>query len=394
MSLTAISAHAVALGHAMEQINKGTRPDSVKWNSVNTFVRKYCQLARRYITLSGDTNINMYDVSKLKLPLEMNWAAQKNLFDSIYADTLMLQSMMAQADVMSFGALYNLFVSGDADQWNGKPFKIEITRCIREYTSSNLTRCFGNLEDSSLNQLKRAPCIFAYETSNKLPPMFGYIREVTTRKGLVRIQYDIRKVEPFLTDDDLQDMKFELDIDNLELNRTHWAVKEVNLPNELRLKGISLPVSARDISNAVDISKHIFDVALSFPGETRPLLEGIVQELEKRLGPNKYFYDNNYKSQLAQPSLDDLLQGVYKRARLDVVFLSKDYQKKDWCGVEFRAIKEIIFKRKNARVMFIKTDDGSVKGVSITDGYIDARKFSASEIAEFICERLETLNQE
>ena len=45
----------------------------------------------------------------------------------------------------------------------------------------------------------------------------------------------------------------------------------------------------------------MFDVALSFPGEARPLVEKIAQELERRLGPNAYSYDNNYVSQLARP---------------------------------------------------------------------------------------------
>jgi len=191
--------------------------------------------------------------------------------------------------------------------------------------------------------------------------------------------------------DHLEQMTFELDIGKHELFRTHWAVKEVNLPKELHAKGITLPSSVRDVTNAVDISRHVFDVALSFPGESRPLVEKIAQELERRLGPNTYFYDNNYVSQLAQPSLDTLLQGVYSRAKLDVVFLSTDYQKKDWCGIEFRAVKEIIFARQNTRVMFVRTDDGTVEGVFKTDGYVDARKFAPAKIAEFICQRLDVL---
>ena len=151
---------------------------------------------------------------------------------------------------------------------------------------------------------------------------------------------------------------------------------EVNLPKELHARGITIPSSMRDVVNAVDISKHIFDVALSFPGETRALVERVARELERRPGPNSYFYDNNYISQLARPSLDILLQGIYSRAKLDVVFLSNDYQRKDWCGGEFRAVREIIFARENDRVMFVRTDDGSVEGVFKTDGYVDARTSS------------------
>jgi hypothetical protein len=295
--------------------------------------------------------------------------------------------------VAPVGPLYNLFVSGSADAWAGEPFQIDLSRCVREYTDPSLTERFGALDGNSIVQLKRAPCIFAYEAGNQLSPKFGYIKEVLHRQGQVRIDYRVHNVEPFLTTGDLERMTFELDIGKFELYRTHWAVKEVNLPKELHARGITLPASLRDIANAVNISKHTFDIALSFPGEVRPLVEQIAQELERRLGPNTYFYDNNYVSQLAQPSLDTLLQGLYSRAKLDVVFLSADYQKKNWCGVEFRAVRDIISSRENLRVMFVRTDDGDVEGVFKTDGFVDARKFEPHRIADFICERLYLLRE-
>ena len=70
-----------------------------------------------------------------------------------------------------------------------------------------------------------------------------------------------------------------------------------------------------------------------------------------------------------------------------MVFLSADYQRKDWCGIEFRAIREIILERDHKRIMFIRTDDGDVDGVFKTDGYLDAHKYTPADIAEFIHER-------
>lgn len=393
-SINALAARVAGLSQAMEGVMSGSTPDHAKWTASNSYVRAYCALAKQYVALTGDRNVNLYDVSKLQSPGSQLWPAQKSMFDAIYADTLMLSNVMKQTQIASVGPIYNLFVSGDVEDWSGKPFQIELSRCIREYTSPKLTGRYGNFDEISAAELKRAPCIFAYETGIKLSPKFGYIRELTQRQGLVRVEYELHRVEPFLTAVDLEQMTFELDIAKLELYRSHWAVKEVNLPKELHGKGILLPESARDVTNAVDVSKHVFDIALSFPGETRPLVEKIANELERKLGPNKYFYDNNYVSQLAQPSLDVLLQGVYSRAKLDVVFLSADYQKKNWCGVEFRAVRDIIFTRENARVMFVRTDDGEVEGVFKTDGYVDARNFEPTRIAEFICERLDVLKKE
>jgi len=391
VSLKTLAARADGLRQAMEAVIGGTTPDIGKWFAAPSYARTYDALARQYVAISGDKMINIYDTSKLTSPGSMTWPQQKSLFDAIYADTLMLSNVLAQSKIETTGPLYNLLVSGSEKEWSGAPFQIELSRCVREYTAAGITARYARLDKSAVTELKRFPSIFAYESGHKLPPKFGFIRDVATRQGQVRIEYEIRAIDPFLSAADLEQMTFELDIGKFELYRTHWAVKEVNLPKELHSKGITLPSSVRDVTNAVDVSKHIFDVALSFAGEARSLVEQIAQELERLLGPNSYFYDSNYVSQLAQPSLDTLLQGIYSRAKLDVVFLSTDYQKKDWCGVEFRAVREIIFAREDSRVMFVRTDDGPVDGVFKTDGYVDARKFSPSKIAEFISERLEVL---
>lgn len=95
---------------------------------------------------------------------------------------------------------------------------------------------------------------------------------------------------------------------------------------------------------------------------------------------------------MARPSLDILLQEIYRdRSKLIVVFIGKKYQEKEWCGVEFRAIKDIIFSKQNDKIMFVRMDDGKVDGIFKTDGYIDATKHKPEEIASFIVERIELL---
>ena len=286
--------------------------------------------------------------------------------------------------------MYNLLVCESHKSWRGEPWQIEISRCVKEYTDPAIVERYGSLDSSAIAALTRFPCIFAYESFNKLPPHFGVIRNVTKRQGQVRLEYALQDCDPFLAANDLENMKFELDIGKWELNRTHWAVKDVNLPKELKPRGVLLPAWVGEVGRGVDLATHEFDVALSFPGEARKLVENVASELERLIGPNSYFYDNNYVSQLARPSLDTFLQGIYReRSKLIVVFLSADYQRKDWCGIEFRAIRDIISKRDHQRIMFIRTDDGHVDGVFATDGYVDASKYSPAETAGFIHNRLQ-----
>lgn len=288
--------------------------------------------------------------------------------------------------------MYNLLVSGWEEEWQGAPCTFDLSRCINqhEYTDRKIAERFGQLDEAALAELTRLPTIFAYETPCELDPKFGLIREVTVRRGQVRIEYEFIAVQPFLAAADFDALAFELDIGNWEMNRTHWAVKDVNLPKELHTaRGVTLPSWTRQASRAVDITQHNFDVGFSFPGEARGLVEQVARELEARIGPDAYFYDNNYVSQLARPSLDTLLQDIYRnRCKLIVVFIGDDYQRKDWCGVEFRAIREIIMARAEQRIMFVRVDDGAVDGVFRTDGYVDARRFNPAQIARFIAERV------
>jgi hypothetical protein len=63
------------------------------------------------------------------------------------------------------------------------------------------------------------------------------------------------------------------------------------------------------------------------------------------------------------------------------------YQEKKWCGLELRAIRELIMNRNYDKVMLIKMDDGAVEGILKIDGSIDGRNHSASEVATLILER-------
>lgn len=291
--------------------------------------------------------------------------------------------------------MYNLLVSNDRQSWNGDPFYIEHNRCISldEYTNENVVKMYGDFSNSQIDCIKKLPCIFAYEYVQKLNPKFGFINAITKRQGQVKIEYEIITLNEYLNFDDFQSMQFELDIGKFEMNRTHWAIKDVDLEKELKSKSIDLPTMK--IKEIVDIRSHIFDIALSFPGEIRSYIEEIITELDRNVKPNTYFYDYKYQSQLAVPKLDVLLQDIYRnRSNLVVVFLCEKYQEKKWCGIEFSAIREIIYEKQDNKIMFIRVDDGKVDGVFNTDGYIDARQYNASKVVEFICQRVVLLTND
>lgn len=290
--------------------------------------------------------------------------------------------------------MYNLLISGNAENWEGQPFTIELGRCVREYTDDAITAKYGKLTEQDITEIRRMPCVFAYENGCDKDPKFGQITNISKRGINIRIEYEIIPLTEFIQHSQFPSLIHDLDVDDWELNRTHWAIKDIDLAKALARHDIHLPSWARKRRELVDITKHSFEVGLSFPGEVRNYVESVAEELERAIGPNTFFYDNRYKSQLARPSLNELLQEIYRtRCKLIVVFICSKYQEKDWCGIEFRAIQEILMERVHTKIMFVRMDDGDVKGVFKTDGYIDGRTHPPREIATFIEERLSILNE-
>src|SRR5258708_21593436 len=130
--------------------------------------------------------------------------------------------------------MYNLLVANNSEEWNGDPFILEIDRCVsvREYTDKNIAEKYGDLSLERIDEIIQFPCIFAYETQCHKDPKFGFIREITKRQGQrkVKILYEIIQLDKFLTHSDLEEMHFKLDIHLLAYHRTHWAIKDVDLP--------------------------------------------------------------------------------------------------------------------------------------------------------------------
>jgi hypothetical protein len=115
----------------------------------------------------------------------------------------------------------------------------------------------------------------------------------------------------------------------------------------------------------------------------------VAEHLKTHLGSNAVFYDTDYTAELARPNLDLRLQRIYHdNSDLIVVFLCTDYSAKEWCGLEWRAIRDIIKQREDAKVMLLRLDNEPDYGLFGIDGYIDISAWSPERTAEAIKKRL------
>jgi hypothetical protein len=138
-----------------------------------------------------------------------------------------------------------------------------------------------------------------------------------------------------------------------------------------------------------------FRVALSYPGDERALVAAVADELAGRLTREKVFYDRFFEYEASRPNLDVYLQEIYRtQADLVVVFVCSNYEKRDWCHLEWRAIRTLIKERRDDEVMFVRTDSGEVAGLLPIDGYLDAARYTPVEIADAVMKRLATMPSE
>jgi hypothetical protein len=140
----------------------------------------------------------------------------------------------------------------------------------------------------------------------------------------------------------------------------------------------------------VNNSQRRFSVALSFPGERRGFVEQVASVLANHFGRERVLYDKYHEAEFAQPNLDTHLQHLYHdESDLIVVFLCAEYNEKEWCGLEWRAIRDLIKKRQSSRIMLLRFDNAEVPGLFSTDGYAPIGQRSPQEIVELIQKRVQ-----
>jgi hypothetical protein len=136
-----------------------------------------------------------------------------------------------------------------------------------------------------------------------------------------------------------------------------------------------------------------FAVAFSFPGEDRAYVYQVVRALREasELNRSQIFYDKFYEGELSRPNVDVYFLDIYgNQSELVVVFLSANYESKEWCGgLEWRAIRDLIKRKEGHAVMPVRLDDTPIPGLLSIDGYVSAKKREPDQIADLILDRLQ-----
>lgn len=135
------------------------------------------------------------------------------------------------------------------------------------------------------------------------------------------------------------------------------------------------------------MSDHEFDVAFTFAGEDRPLVNEVVQ-LVKAAGFS-VFYDEDAKIEMWGEDLTEYFANVYEqRARFAVMFVSVHYAAKAWTNWERRSVLSRALNSNSPYLLPVRVDSTDLPGMRTTIGYLDATKEGAAGIAEAVKAKL------
>jgi hypothetical protein len=129
--------------------------------------------------------------------------------------------------------MYNLIVTAAEGAWDKPNYVLDSSRYL-EHTDDGLRQRLKALDAAAIEQLKKLPTLFAYESQVDAPARVGWVADIQQRQGEIRItpRFDagVAPVAP----ETLEARKWELRINDWEMSRTHWAVKTVDLFAALR----------------------------------------------------------------------------------------------------------------------------------------------------------------
>lgn len=137
------------------------------------------------------------------------------------------------------------------------------------------------------------------------------------------------------------------------------------------------------------MSTKRFRIAFSFAGEKRDFVKKVADLLAVRFKQKAILYDKYHEAEFANADLAFDLPSLYKHdTDLIVSVFCKDYDKKEWCGLEWRAIFSMIKEGDTKQIMLTRFDHTDGKGLHGLAGFIELDHKTPDEAAALILERL------
>lgn len=130
-----------------------------------------------------------------------------------------------------------------------------------------------------------------------------------------------------------------------------------------------------------------FDVAVSFAGEDRQLVEQITAGL--KASGVRVFYDHDQQSSMWGEDLVEYFDRIYRlKSRYALLFVSQRYAQKMWTRHERRSALARGLDQEAAYVLPVRLDDSDLPGLRPTVGYLDVRQVGPGGVIRAVLAKL------
>lgn len=269
--------------------------------------------------------------------------------------------------------MFNVLISGDETAWESDQRMRMMSDRFLEY-SGDESESISLDEPETLKALERVQALLLYENSVGSPGAefvrVGQMRDIRTQGPVVTFRFAESGRIPA---DKFEELRHRLQIDKWEMNRTHWAVKDGDIPQDVLTYMVPTPKK--------------YDVVLSFAGEDRVYVERVAEFLEKHAVV--VFYDKYERATLWGKDLPEHFDSVYrKQGRFCIMFISQHYAEKMWTRHERRSALARALEERVEYVLPARFDDTEIPGVRPTIGYQDLRHLAPEQLGELILQKL------
>ncbi|MCL6324726.1 MULTISPECIES: toll/interleukin-1 receptor domain-containing protein [Pectobacterium] len=268
--------------------------------------------------------------------------------------------------------MFNILISANKTAWEAESWMQISKERFKEYSGYECEDI--SLENpSDLKSLEKLQTFLLYENgveneSKKI--RVGHMRDIKIRGPNVCFRFS---ENGYIPSENLEDLQNGLRISRGEMGRTHWAIKDGSVPQNIMAK--------------VQHTPKAYDVVLSFAGEDRAYVAQVADYLESK-GVDA-FYDEYETTTLWGKDLVEHLESVYRRqGRFCIMFISKHYAEKMWTRHERKSALSRAIEERTEYVLPVRFDDTEIPGLLPTIGYLDLRQRSPEYLGERILEKL------
>lgn len=273
--------------------------------------------------------------------------------------------------------MFSLIIYGDGEMWSEpQPWSIDSSRFL-EYSCEEAVERFKGRKN--LEVLEQLPTIVTGEWGANASQVvrIGFVRNVTSTGREIRFSFE---EQSHTTDDLLDECQKELQLHDWESSRSHWAVKNGDLPQ-------------RFVSQLIrgTYQEFPYEIVISYASENIEYVNEVAERL-KGAGV-RLFYAPFEEPELWGKSLSKQLDAIYRNlGRHCLMFVSEDYARKVWPTFERKVAMERAMhqaaRERDGYILACRFDQTELPGMAADIIYQDLTNKSPEQIAELVVSKL------